>query len=79
MKNEPLPLPNPEEWMTVAAVAHLLDVDRRTVERMIERKVFTGHRPWAAPGEKAPVLIWRKEALDVQAARAKLAAAGATR
>ncbi len=78
MNNTPLPLPNPGEWLTVKATAALLKVDYRTVVRMIERGTLTEHRPWAAPDEKAPVIIWREEAMSVLSARTRLARAGAS-
>lgn len=65
-------LPNPYDFMTVSAVAQLLNVDRRTVTRMIERGTLTGYQPVSATGEKPPVMIWRDEAMHVMSARAKL-------
>lgn len=75
--NTPLPLPNPFEWMTVAAVAQFMGVDRRTVERMIAKGTLTGHKPYGADGEKVPFLIWRDEAITVRNARVRLAAGAA--
>lgn len=76
--NQPsLPLPNPADWMTVNAAACLLSVDRRTVDRLIDKGTLTVHRPYAGPGEKPPLLLWRDEVLQVMSARRRLA--GATR
>lgn len=77
MNNTPatLPIPNPGDWMTIKAVALLLKVDARTVGRLIERGTLTGYRPYAHPDEKAPVMIWRDEALAVLSARTRLARA----
>ncbi len=76
--NQPtLPMPNPGDWMTVNAAATLLTVDRRTIDRLIDKGTLTVHRPYAGPGEKPPLLLWRAEVLQVMSARRRLA--GATR
>lgn len=77
MTNTPLPLPNPYDWVTVAAAAEMLSVDRRTVDRLVRKGVLTGCNPYTAKTEKPPVILWRKEVEEVRDARKKLAASGA--
>jgi excisionase family DNA binding protein len=77
MKQSTLPLPNPNEWVTVSGAAHFMGVHRRTVERLIERGTLTGYRMWGAPGEQVPVMVWRDELITVRNARQRAAAGGA--
>lgn len=78
MNNMTLPIPNPNDWMTIGAAAHLMQVHPRTVDRLITRGTITAHSPWSAPKEKPPVMLWRDEVLAVHAARQKLAAQNVT-
>lgn len=82
MKNEPFPdmpapitSPNPRDWMTSKMVASMLKCDRRTVDRLIERGVLTGHQPWHAIDEKPPTILWRPQVIAVLEAREKAARA----
>jgi excisionase family DNA binding protein len=75
--NNPLPLPNPYDWTTVPGAAELLGVDRRTVDRLIDKGVLTGCTPYQGKREKRVVILWRAEVIEVRDARRKLAAAGA--
>lgn len=77
MTNMTLPIPNPDDWMTTRAVAQLLGVDRRTVDRLIDKGVLKRYQPYTATDETPPALIWREEALQVLSARTKLARATA--
>lgn len=69
MNNVPLPIPNPTEWMTIAAVAFLLGVSRRSVERYAAKGVITAYRPYGGPREKTAVMFWRPEIEQVVNAR----------
>lgn len=71
-----LPLPDPGSWMTIKAVACLLGVNRKTVDRMITKGLLTGYAPYSAPDEKAPTLLWRDEAMAMLSARNRVAGAG---
>jgi hypothetical protein len=77
MNNATLPLPQPGDWMTIGAAAHLMKVHARTIDRLIRKGALHSYSPWAAPTEKPPVMLWRDEVLQVHAARQKLAASGA--
>lgn len=71
MEQQPLPLPNPGDWMTRQAAAYVLGVDPRTVDRMVLDKLLTDYRPVAKPGEQAPLLLWREQVRDLVRARAR--------
>jgi hypothetical protein len=77
MNNATLPLPQPGDWMTIGAAAHLMKVHAPTLDRLIRKGALHSYSPWAAPTEKPPVMLWRDEVLQVHAARQKLAASGA--
>lgn len=77
MNNQTLPIPNPHDWMTVSAAAQFMRVDRRTIVRMVERRTLTAHQPYAADGEKPPLLLWRDEVIVVRNARIRASAGGA--
>lgn len=77
MTSPMLPLPNSGDWMTIGAAAHLMKVHTRTIDRLIDKGVLTTYSPWAAPGERKPIMLWRDQVFQVHAARQKLAAAGA--
>lgn len=79
MNNMTLPPPEPGDWMTAGAAAHLMKVHPATIGRMIGKGVLKAYSPWSAPNEKPPIMLWRAEVLQVHAAREKLAASGATR
>lgn len=68
-----LPLPDPGAWMTIKAVARLLGVTRKTVDRMLASERLTGYSPVADPDERAPVLIWRDDAMSMLSARNRVA------
>jgi excisionase family DNA binding protein len=73
MNQHPLPIPNPTDWLTVKAVAALLGVSPRTVERLAEKGTLTAYRPYGAPKEKTPAMFWRDEVNKVVDARTVLA------
>lgn len=74
MDNQVLPLPNPTDWMTMGAAAFLLGVSRMTVVRMIRQRTLTAYRPYGAPKEQAPPMLWRPEVNRVLDARLTLRA-----
>ena len=65
----PLPLPNPEEWLTRGAAAELLGCDPATVSRMIASNRLRSYSPIAAKDETAPILLWRPEVAALAEAR----------
>lgn len=71
-----LPLPEPGNWMTIMAVAHLLGVNRKTVDRWIEKGTLKAYAPYAAPDERPQQMIWRDHALSLLGARKRLSGAG---
>lgn len=71
MEQQTLPIPNPGDWMTRQAAAHVLGVDPRTVDRMVENRRLTDHRPIGAPQERPPLLLWREEVRELVRARAR--------
>lgn len=75
-QQQALPLPNPNDWVTITGAAHFLGVHRRTIERMIERETLTGYRMWGAADEQVPQMIWKPELMQVKSARARVAAGG---
>lgn len=64
-----LPLPNPDEWMTVAAAAALLGVHQRTVLRMIRARLLVGYTPVPAVGERPVPMLWTAEVERIREAR----------
>ncbi len=74
MKQVTLPIPNPTDWMTTKAVAFLLGVSPRTVERLAEKGVLTPYRPYGSAREKVPAMFWRPQVNTVVDARIALAA-----
>ena len=58
MQMEKLPLPNPEDWITIDGTAELLDVSRRTVTRLIGANTLTLHRPRHRKGERVQGWLW---------------------
>lgn len=72
MNNMTLPLPNPSDWISVRGAAALLSASTRTVRRMIDTGVLTGHRPLGAYGERPPLMLWRAEVNAVLDAQLKL-------
>ena len=69
MHNQTLPLPNPGDWISIAAAAARLEVSRRTVERLIEDGRLTGYWIEGARGRTAAAILWRA---DVQRLREAL-------
>lgn len=81
-----LPLPNPEDWVTVAQAARILGVTKRTIvrwSRTERRAVVTNRRMVAA--EPVPVLpiyvigetchlVWRPHVDELAAARRRTGA-----
>lgn len=61
----PLPLPNPQDWMSVNAAAQLLHVGKPHVYRMIRDGLLTGY-PVAGSNI---ILLWATEVQDLAAAR----------
>lgn len=75
--NQPTPpIPNPTDWMTIAAVAFLLGVHRRSVTRLVEKGTLKSYRPYGAAGETAPVMFWRPAVEALVDARTVLAGTG---
>ncbi len=62
-------LASPGDWCTRQYAARKLAVSPRTIERMIEDEVLTGHSPEAAAGEKPPVMLLLAQVEEVAAAR----------
>lgn len=71
MSQQVLPLPNPGDWATKAGAAALLDVNLRTIDRMIEDGRLTPHAPLGA--RNAEHLLWVPEVLELVKARKRAA------
>lgn len=61
-------IPNPGDWMTRGAAAEILSVSVRTIERYVTDGTLRGFKPLSAEGEKGPVLLWRGDVLELEAA-----------
>jgi hypothetical protein len=71
MNQQVLPLPNPQDWATKAGAATLLDVNLRTIDRMIEDGRLTAHAPIGA--RNAERLLWVPEVVELVNARRRAA------
>lgn len=61
--------PNPHDWATREAVAQELDVDGRTVARMVEAGRLTAYYPRYRTGEQRRAMFWWPEVVAYAAAR----------
>lgn len=67
--NQRLPLPNPDEWMTVAAAAAFLRVHPATIGRMAAAGVLRCYSPVPAADERPPKMLWAPEVEALRDAR----------
>lgn len=73
MNQQPLPIPNPTDWLSVKGAAFLLGVSPRTVERLAEKGTLKAYRPYGAPKENPAAMFWRDDVNAVVDARIRLA------
>jgi excisionase family DNA binding protein len=72
MNAQTLPLPNPEDWCSVAGAARLLGVSRRTVERMVLDGRLTGYTPYGGSHRVSAKLLWMPEVRQLSQALARV-------
>jgi excisionase family DNA binding protein len=65
MNYQTLPLPNPEDWITVYGAAPILRTSVRTVVRMVQDGRLTGYRIAGAPDRPASRILWRPQVVEL--------------
>jgi hypothetical protein len=62
-------IPNPRDWITQTGAAEMLEVDVRTIPRMIERGLLSQYWPRGGRHELRPKLLRYAEVLELRDAR----------
>lgn len=69
MSQPKLPMPNPDEWMTMSAAAAFMGVHPVTVHRMARAGIIKSYAPIAQVGEKPAPMFWAPEVERIRDAR----------
>ena len=70
----PLPLPNPEAWMTKSKAAELMGCSTRTIDRFIDSGTLAAYRPQHGRTETPHVLLWAADVEELDKARRRVQA-----
>src|SRR3982750_2661588 len=72
MNAQQLPIPNPEDWVTVDGACKILGRSKHQVIRYLADQRIRSYRIYGSRDRLAERLIWRHELLEFKAAQAKV-------
>lgn len=72
MNGQTLPIPNPDDWVTVDGAVKILGRSKQQVVRYLADQKIRSYRIFGARDRLAERLIWRAELLEFKAAQAKV-------
>lgn len=72
MNNQTLPLPNPDDWISVAGAAAICRISTRTVARRVKAGAIIAHLPYGAADRPQNYILWKPSVLQFGDALAKV-------